>query len=117
MGHLDRLAIRRAVKLSYAFPHPHTAMLASRLTTILAVGVAAVFWIYIADYAGGGDSGDQLIKLGVAGAAICVAVPLAGVSLGLLAWEHFRKRSRTAVTLVLALLNLLVIASLLMCLA
>lgn len=65
----------------------------------------------IVDYYEGGHSGDQLIKLGAAGTANCLAVPLATSGLCLLAWDHYRKRSGVVPTVALAFINLVIIAS------
>jgi hypothetical protein len=92
-------------------------MLASRITTILALVPAAVFWLMVTDYARGGSGSDQLIKAGMAWTAICIAVPLALASLGLLAWEHSRKQSGLAANAALAVLNVLIVASTLIYLA
>ena len=83
-------------------------MLASRITTLLAVIGAAVFWLMIAAYFRGGHSADQLIKLGVASVAIWIAFPLACISLCLLAFERSARRNEA---IALSIINLAVAAS------
>jgi hypothetical protein len=86
-------------------------MTPARVITVLAVLPTIVFWIMIADYYDGGHSGDQLIKLGAAGTAICLAVPLATAGLCLLAWDHYRQHSGLIPTIALAFINFVIIAS------
>ena len=65
----------------------------------------------IVDYYRGGHSGDQLIKLGIAGTAICLAVPLACIGLLLLGWEWYSQNAPSYWSASLAVVNALVLAS------
>jgi hypothetical protein len=84
---------------------------AASIATALAAIAATVFWVMIVDYYRGGHSGDQLIKLGAAGTAICLVVPLACIALSILAWEGYSQRTVSHACVSQAIVNLAVLAS------